>query len=184
MAKISQQEFLTSLEEEVSRQLDFAEGIEQQYTSEMLNQKVDAKSWSVLECLEHMNLSMVVYIDQFKEINNFKASEGLIKFGIKGKFFSEGMRPKNDKISYKMKTFKKLTPSSHLGPSVIKDFINNSTWILDFIRDHKSHDLNGIKVNTALGPLIKLNVGEALSFVIAHNERHIWQINNVLRAIE
>ncbi|MEQ8243602.1 DinB family protein [Fulvivirga sp.] len=183
MAKISQQEFLTSLEEEVSRQLDFAKSLEQ-HDSETLNQKVDAKSWSVLECFEHMNLSMVVYLDQLKTMNNFKPSNGLIKFGIKGKFFSEGMRPKNDKIAYKMKTFKKLTPASHLDKQVIKSFLNHSKWVLDFIKAHKAHDINSIKVKTALGPLVKLNVAEALSFVIAHNERHVWQINNVLKAIE
>lgn len=183
MAKISQQEFLSSLEDEISRQLEFAKNLED-YAVETLNQKVDAKSWSVLECLEHMNLSMLVYLDQFKVINNFKPSDGLVKFGIKGKFFAEGMRPKNDKISYKMKTFKKLTPSSHLGHQVIENFINYSKWVLDFIKAHKSHDLNRLRVKTALGPLVKLNVAEALSFVIAHNERHIWQASNVLKAIE
>ncbi|MEQ9165062.1 MAG: DinB family protein [Fulvivirga sp.] len=183
MAKISQQEFLTSLEDEISRQLNFAKNLED-YSDEILNQKVDAKSWSVLECFEHMNLSMIVYIDQLKMINNLKPSGGLINFGIKGKFFSEGMRPKNDKIAYKMKTFKKLTPASHLDKQVIESFINYSKWVWDFIRTHKPHDLNSIKVKTALGPLVKLNVAEALSFVIAHNERHVWQINNVLKAIE
>lgn len=183
MAKISQFEFLTSLEEEVLRQLDFAKELEQQ-SNELLNQKVDAKSWSVLECFEHMNLSMMIYIDQFKMIDKFKPSNGLVQFGIKGKFFSEGMRPKNNQISYKMKTFKKLTPASHLGSQVVENFINYSKWILDFIKNHKSHDLNSIRVKTAIGPLVKLNVAEALSFIIAHNERHIWQANNVLKAVQ
>ena len=183
MAKISQQEFLTSLEDEILRQLDFTRSLEE-ISDETLNLKIDAKSWSVLECFEHMNLAMIIYLNQFKMINNFRPSDGLIHFGIKGKFFAEGIRPKNNQISYKMKTFKKLTPTSHLGGSVIKGFINNSTWVLDFIKANKSHDLNKIKVKTALGPLVKLNVAEALSFVIAHNERHIWQINNVLKAIQ
>ncbi|MTI39221.1 DinB family protein [Fulvivirga lutimaris] len=183
MAKISQQEFLSSLEDEISRQLEFAKNLED-YSEETLNQKVDAKSWSVLECLEHMNLSMLIYLDQFKMINNFKPSGGLVNFGIKGKFFAEGMRPKNDKIAYKMKTFKKLTPASHLGKQVIENFLSYSTWLSGFIKSHKSHDLNRIRVKTALGPLVKLNVAEALSFVIAHNERHIWQANNVLKAVE
>ncbi len=171
------------MEDEVNRQVAFAKGFEQ-YSDETLNQKVDAKSWSVLECFEHMNLSMLVYLNQLKKINNYRPSNGLIKFGIKGKFFADGVRPKNDSISYKMKTFKKLTPSSGLGRSVINDFIKHSNWFSQFINEHKSDDLNSIKVKTALGPLVKLNVAEALCFIIAHNERHVWQINNVLKMVD
>jgi macrodomain Ter protein organizer (MatP/YcbG family) len=182
MAKLNKLDFIQNLLRLLEGQRDFGY-LMNKLDEGALNTKPNAKSWSILECIEHMNLSMLIYIDQFKELQLSNIPESTIRVGWKGTFFAEGMRPKENAISYKMKTAKKLTPASKLSSHNISSFLNNIQTLVSFIETNKAMNWNTKKVKTAIGSLVKLNVGEALNFVIAHNERHIWQAQNVITVI-
>ena len=71
---------------------------------ELLNQKPNAKSWSILECIEHLNRYGDFYIPEIKnqlEKSTHKKSE-VFNSGILGNYFAKSMLPK-EKLN-KMKT--------------------------------------------------------------------------------
>ncbi len=181
MARLNKVEFCNELQNQLNAQIQLANSFKE-LGLDVLNNKESLKKWSVLECFDHINLSTLVYTDQLEKTSLDSGSEEFIKIGWKGNFFAEGMRPKDEVISYKMKTFKRLNPKSNLTLDAIEEFLRLSNKLSTFISDHQNDKWNNIKVVSALGPVLKFNLGEALNFVIAHNERHLLQAKNALLA--
>ena len=155
-----------------------------------LNWKSSIEKWSVLECLEHIILSGQYYIDQ---INN-KLSVNLpntdpveIKFkpGIIGNYSVKAMKPgPSGEITNKMKTFKRMEPGkSNLDHNrILSDFEKYQTDLLSIIEKSRYYNVNKIKIKSSIGNLIRFKLGDALRFVIAHNQRHIQQSLNIIKS--
>ena len=155
-----------------------------------LNWKSSIQNWSVLECLEHIILSGQYYIDQ---INN-KLSSNIpnpdtidleFKPGIIGNYSTRAMKPgPSGEITNKMKTFKRMEPGkSNLDHNrILSDFEKYQTDLLTIIEKSRNYNLNKIKIRSSIGNLIRFKLGDALRFVIAHNQRHIQQSLNVIKS--
>ena len=178
----TQSETLTlDLMETTRENLNFAELLKQKTDIE-LNWKQNSESWSILECLEHLNLYGHFYITEIEKaiLNSKNKSEERFKSGILGNYFAESMLPKQ-KLN-KMKTFKDKNPiNSKLDRKVIEEFINQQIKIIDLLNKSKSVSLNKNKVKITLTKWIKLKLGDTFRFVINHNVRHIKQIENNIK---
>ena len=80
------------------------------YDLNTLTWKENEISWSILECLEHLNLYGDFYLPQIEsKIENSTTKNDLeFKSGILGNYFAKSMLPK-EKLN-KMKTFKDKNP--------------------------------------------------------------------------
>lgn len=146
-----------------------------------LNWKENKESWSILECLEHLNLYGDFYIPEIERaINNSKnQSELIFKSGIIGNYFAESMLPKT-KMN-KMKTFKDKNPlNSHLDQTTIDRFIHQQMEILGLLDTSKTVSLNKVKTSITLTTLLKLRLGDTFRFIINHNIRHLKQIEQII----
>lgn len=162
--------------------LNFAELLKQKSEIE-LNWKENSESWSILECLEHLNLYGHFYIQEIEKIifNSKHKSDSEFKSGILGNYFAVSMLPKQ-KLN-KMKTFKDKNPlNSNLDRKVIDVFINQQIKTIDLLNQSKIVSLNKNKVKITLTKWIKLKLGDTFRFVINHNTRHIKQIENTIKA--
>jgi hypothetical protein len=155
-----------------------------------LNWKASAEKWSVLECLEHIMLSGQYYID---EINNSFSSKspGLdpldldFKPGIIGNYSVKAMKPApSGEINNKMKTFKRMEPgkSNMDHEKILADFSRYQADLLSILEKSKYFNLNKIKIRSSIGNMIRFKLGDALRFVIAHNQRHVQQAINVMKS--
>lgn len=178
----TQSETLTlDLIETTRQNLNFAELLKKKTDTE-LNWKQNSESWSILECLEHLNLYGHFYIPEIEKtiLNSKHKSEKEFKSGILGNYFAESMLPKQ-KLN-KMKTFKDKNPiNSKLDRKVIDEFINQQIKTIDLLNKSKSVNLNKNKVKITLTKWIKLKLGDTFRFVINHNIRHIKQIENNIK---
>ena len=162
--------------------LNFVELLKQKSETE-LNWKENSESWSVLECLEHLNLYGYFYIQEIEKtiLKSKQKSETEFKSGFLGNYFAESMLPKQ-KLN-KMKTFKDKNPlNSNLDTKVIDEFINQQIKTIDLLNKSKIVSLNKNKVKITLTKWIKLKLGDTFRFVINHNIRHIKQIENNIKA--
>lgn len=152
----------------------------QELKLEQLNFKPSEDSWSILECMEHLNLYGKFYIPEIEssiEKTSSKANK-TFKSGLLGSYFANSMKPKAQ--LNKMKTFKDKNPSgSQLDKSVLKEFILQQEHLLISLSKAKNVDLNKIKTNITL-PLLKFKLGDTFRFTIYHNERHVVQAEKVL----
>jgi len=150
-----------------------------------LTWKENKTSWSVLECLEHLNLYGDFYLPEIdrkiKNSNTKKETE--FKNGFLGNYFAKSMLPKEN--LNKMKTFKDKNPlNANLDKSVIDKFINQQVKLLDLLDQSRSVSLNKVRIETSISSLIKLRLGNTFQFFINHNIRHIKQIDRIQNEIK
>lgn len=147
-----------------------------------LNYKSLPETWSVLECIEHLNLYGDFYNPEFnKIISSAKEShKPIYKPGILGNYFEKSMLPK-EKLN-KMKTFTNKNPhGSTLNKSHLERFIHQQQEFISILNKSRNLDLEKTKCNLTLGKFLKLRLGDTLRFVSAHNERHIQQAISTLK---
>ncbi|MCF7567931.1 DinB family protein [Sabulilitoribacter arenilitoris] len=148
-----------------------------------LNWKLDEKTWSVLETIEHLNLYGAFYLPEIEKCigKSKKIAEAYYKPGALGNYFAKSMLPK-EKLN-KMNTFKSKNPNGgNLDKSVLEHFISQQEKTLILLNKARKVSLNKIRVPTTLGKLVKLKLGDTFRVVIYHNLRHIVQAKKIIEA--
>lgn len=148
---------------------------------ETLNWKKSPESWSVLECLEHLNRYGDYYIPEIEKRIIASPHRPTEKFqsGWLGNYFAETMLPKA-KLN-RIKTFKSMDPiGSNLNVSVVITFLDQQQAILNLLEKSKEVDLNKTKTGISISKWIKLRLGDTFRVVIYHNQRHLAQAERVL----
>jgi hypothetical protein len=152
-----------------------------------LNWRPDEKKWSIIECIEHLNLVGRYYyknsrlaVDTARK-KNLLAKEAYTPGWI-GNYSERIMRPtEENKVKFKMKTFSPILPEpSNINvPITIDEFTDRQDEFLKLFKDARAIDIGGVKVKTLAGNLLKFKLGDALRFIDAHQERHLLQASNV-----
>ncbi len=150
-----------------------------------LTWRENAVSWSILECLEHLNLYGDFYLPQIE--HNIKISktnpEIEFKSGFLGNYFAQSMLPK-EKLN-KMKTFKDKNPlNSDLDRTVLDKCINQQIILLDLLNQSRNVSLNQVKIQTSITSLIRLKLGDTFQFFVNHIMRHLKQIDRIQEAMK
>lgn len=173
--KIPSQQLLHDLKVITEQNIQFVENILNE-TDKKLNFRLSEKSWSILECLEHLNCYGKFYIPEIsKRIKNSDTKSTVIfNSGILGNYFAKSMLPK-EKLNT-MKTFKSMNPiHSTLDKSVLNEFITQQKQMMHLLNEAESIDLNKVKTSISITNLIQFKLGDTFRFVIYHTLRHIEQ---------
>lgn len=177
---IKTKELLSELSKLVSSHIEFTKHLKT-LSDEELQKKTSPKSWSALECIEHLNLYAAFYnpeiTKRLKNAHNDKS--GNFKSGFLGNKFAMEMLPKDNMKT--MNTFKSKNPiySKLSKDKVLNNFIIYQEEFLDLLEISKHKNLTKIKTAITL-PLLKFRLGDTLRFVIYHNQRHIEQAKKSL----
>ncbi|WP_175622196.1 DinB family protein [Chryseobacterium schmidteae] len=173
--KIPTLQLIDELKKITEENIQFAENLLNQ-PDEKLNFRLSENSWSILECLEHLNRYGNFYIPEIRkkiENSDTKPTE-IFNSGILGNYFAKSMLPK-EKLNT-MKTFKSMNPiHSKLDKSVLNEFIAQQKQMIHLLSEARNIDLNKVKTSISISNLIKLKLGDTFRFVIYHNLRHIEQ---------
>ncbi|WP_430406233.1 DinB family protein [Fluviicola sp.] len=188
--KIQTEALLVDLANRTKQLIQEAELLKEK-SEESLNYKQHAESWSVLECLEHLNLYGRFYLPEIKKrISEQLAlsspsiplqrgkSNPVFKSGWLGNYFANSMLPKA-KLN-KMKTFQNMNPiNSKLDKQVIEEFLDQQTELLQLLEKSREISLNKTKTAISISKLIRLKLGDTFRFVIYHNQRHMAQAERI-----
>lgn len=181
--KIPSKQLLHDLKIITEQNLQFVENLLNE-TDKRLNFRLSENSWSILECLEHLNRYGKFYIPEIRkriENSDTKSTE-MFNSGILGNYFAKSMLPK-EKLNT-MKTFKSMNPIySKLDKEVLNEFIDQQKQAITLLNEAEKLDLNKVKTSISISNLIKLKLGDTFRFVIYHNLRHIEQARRVLNNI-
>ncbi|PYF77442.1 DinB family protein [Pedobacter nutrimenti] len=145
-----------------------------------LTWKENGISWSILECLEHLNLYGDFYLPQMENKIKISGTKPELEFrsGFLGNYFAKSMLPKEN--LNKMKTFKDKNPlNAALDKSVIDKFLSQQNQLLDLLNQAKKVSLNKVKIQTSISSLIRLKLGDTFQFFINHMIRHLKQIDRI-----
>lgn len=152
---------------------------------DQLNWKAGQEIWSILECIEHLNLYGDFYLPEI-DLRISRANheaEADFRPGFLGDYFAKSMLPK-EKLN-KMKTFKSKNPNgSKLNKATITRFLEQQQKMLELLDKARRVSLNKTKAAISISSLIKLKLGDTFRFVIYHNERHMVQADKILYATD
>jgi uncharacterized damage-inducible protein DinB len=149
----------------------------------LLNHKPTPTGWSILECLEHLNRYSRYYLPQLaKAISRATSATGApdaepVGYSWLGRKFVDMMQPTNQR---RHTTLKHMNPhGSQLGRDGLVEFLQHQTQLLDFLAQAQQADLNRRAVPVEFFKLLKMRLGEALEFIVVHEQRHIQQAQRV-----
>lgn len=181
--KIQTTELIAELSEKTRFNICKVEGLIP-LSESVLNFKQNNDTWSVLECIEHLNLYGDFYI---REINRSieksnTSSHKIFESGMLGNYFVHQMKPK-DKLK-KMKTFKSMNPSgSNLDKDVLARFIHQQNEYLQLLTQSNTINISKTKTVTSISKFVTMRIGDAFRFIVAHNERHLLQVEKILQNV-
>ncbi len=155
----------------------------QQLPAEALNWKSNPERWSILECIEHLNMYGEFYLPEIEKriSNSVYKTVPIYKSGLLGNYFANSMLPQEN--MNKMKTFDDKNPAgSQLDRSTLDRFIAQQQKTLDLLEKARQVNLSKTKASLSITRLIKLRLGDTFRVIIYHNQRHIKQAQAVLTA--
>ena len=151
------------------------------------------KKWSVYEVVQHIEQSHAFYTPKFEWLMNSLPKTTQTTSKAKASWITEfllnGFTPKGGKVRFKMKTFGPFQPqlssaTKHDLTKVFDQFYTQLKVSETAIIACRELDVKQKKVNSALGPLLRFTLPEAVAFMIAHDERHFFQIDQVLEQFQ
>lgn len=157
---------------------------------ELFHQRATPKSWSIAEVLEHMNLSSSHYLKRVQRIYA-ERRDALHKRetyspGSLGERTVHAMRPDGQgRISWRMRTLWMFEPRAErvAGHASLDRFVAMVDGFIEVLRSARIHGLEGPRVTSTLGPILRFKLGDAIRFPVAHQERHMLQIERTLEQL-
>ena len=158
----------------------------QQLAEEVLRHRPEPGRWSVLDCLEHINLFYADYLSRMEPAIRRAAPSEHTTYtpGFFGQKMLKGLRPQQGKRKMKIKTFKKMNPTTdEKNPGQIFDTLLQYHMRLEqLLNESEALDWNRVKVASAIGPLLRFKLGDCFRLLMAHTERHLLQGQEVLES--
>lgn len=184
MAKFKSEDLLKDLQEDVRRLSEAAEFFKQADKSKLVY-VVDKNKWSVVQALEHLNAYGRFYMPAIERVLSEKGGTHAAWFnsGYWGERFTKAVKPTNVfEIKNKMKGLKKFSfPNSLNVETVLNEFSAQQEKLLQLLESAKKANLNTNHIPIMLTKIIKLRLGDAFRFLIAHEQRHMIQARNTLK---
>ena len=142
-------------------------------------------SWSVGQCLDHLAQSNALYIPALQAALRKAKPSGTwkpIHPGWLGRLFIRDLEPPPKR---KFKAPRKLLPAAQLkGDEVLNAFLAAHEQVRALIHEARDLDLNSIRFRNPFLRILPWTVGTGLIIIGAHDRRHLWQAQQVLKAME
>ncbi|MFM2387237.1 MAG: hypothetical protein RL660_1994 [Bacteroidota bacterium] len=136
--------------------------------------------WSAIECVQHLQLYAQYYMPLISAAlnanNQWTSYDTIYRSSYWGDYIAKSMLPTLKGDLRKMKTPSAKRPHlSQASMQVIDDFRTELQNLKALCNNADNFNLNKKCIAIAIFPLIKISIGDALRFVIYHNQRHFAQ---------
>lgn len=186
MNKFKSEDLINQLQADVKHIIAAAEHL-QTADPVKLNYCPAEGSWSVAQVLEHLNAYNRYYLPAIEKsmIHISKDTSAWFVPGFWGNYFTKMMMPKNVyEVKNKMKAMKSYTPTKGLNvEAVFKEFFQHQNKLLQLLDVAKRRNMNSIKIPITISKLIRFKLGDTFRFLIAHEQRHMIQARNAIKAV-
>lgn len=179
-------DLLNSLENDVNQMLDKVTSL-QRFDNNILNTSPAPGKWSILQVIEHLNSYNRYYIPELEKALKRGKQDGVpfnaqFKSGWFGDYFTKMMMPgEGGKISNKMNAPKDHRPVAQQDANkVITEFLAGEQKIISLLQMAATTDMGKLRLPISISRLIKLKAGDTFRFLIAHQQRHFVQLQNVM----
>jgi hypothetical protein len=153
-----------------------------------LNWRPNTSSWNTLEILAHLNEYAKFYnkvLSDKIEKTKFKDPKENFTSSPLGRSAWKSMKLGNARnVKRKFKAPKNYNPTFYpelVSPQATEIFVTNQSRLTEILEKAKNVNLRKVKVPISISKIVRLRLGDALMFVVYHNERHIEQLKTLLK---
>lgn len=158
------------------------------FSEQQRNWKPNPQVWSINEIFAHLNVfSRFYHIAFLNRIENTKFREPKENFisSPLGRSAWKSMKLGNAKnVKRKFNTqraYNPLVDPSLVNGNDVVDFQASQEELLQIIEKAKTINVRKAKVQISFSKIIRLRFGDALLYVVYHNERHVHQALNLIQ---
>lgn len=151
------------------------------------NWKKDANSWSINEIFSHLNQYADYYHQTFKrkiEKTRFREPRENFISSPLGRSAWKSMKLGNARnIKRRFKAPRSYNPSLHpelVQGNDVETFLSGQEELLQIFEAARSINIRKAKIAISISKIVRLRFGDALLFVVYHNERHVQQAINLI----
>jgi hypothetical protein len=143
------------------------------------------KSWSIGQCLDHLTKINSMYVPGFLDrIQRARGKVGPFN-GLTstagGRWF---IRQQEPPVKLRVKTVASVVPRSNVSLNgLVEGFKRSHDSYRALVDAAADVDVNRVKGPNPFFPFIPMRVSTVLQVVPGHDRRHLWQANNVKRAL-
>lgn len=185
MAKFKTEDLIHDLQEDTRMIIAAAEHLKTSDKGKLIYQTAP-KKWSIVQILEHLNAYGRYYLPAIDKAlaESDGSKDAWFNSGRLGNYFTKSMKPTNVfEIKNKMKAMKGYSfPNSLNVEKVLNEFLEQQNTLINLLEIAKDKDLNSIHIPITIAKFIKLKLGDVFRFIIAHEQRHMIQARNTLKA--
>lgn len=146
--------------------------------------KSDHKAWSIRDCFEHLNIYARYYGLQMRlRTGDLPVQKGgrheRFRSGWLGSWIIQSMDPSNGK---KYQTLSRYQPKfGEPDANPVQELIQHLEETMVLLDRAEGLNLNQIRIPIQFFPLLTLNLGDCLHFMLLHQARHIAQAKTILQ---
>jgi hypothetical protein len=150
------------------------------------NKRPTPGSWSVSECVAHLNLTSRAYVDPLRAaLARGRARGGTAPASFRRDFFGwmiyRAVRPD---AKLKVKTSAPFVPTATAAPEeLVAEFDRLQDEQMELVRQADGLPLHKLKIKSPFGPGLKYHVYSALTILPAHQHRHLQQAERAWQAL-
>jgi hypothetical protein len=157
-----------------------AEGIPRRASQTQLDWCPPDEGWSASQIFEHLCIANDSYLATLYDLvpesrTGFGAANTFWKPSLAGKLLVRSMESPR-----KVRAPKIWHPGPTPRPNVISEFIRRQYDIEDLLRRSLAYDWRKLRLASPVSKLIRLNIGDAFTVLVRHEQRHLRQIESRL----
>jgi len=156
-------------------------------SDEQKSWRPSSDSWNILEIFSHLNIYSAFYNSAFIEKiqkTKFREAKDTFVSSPLGRSAWKSMKlGRANNIKRKFKAPKNYNPSNSPGlvsDDAVEKFADNQHEVIEILDIAKEVNLRKVKMPISISKIVRLRLGDALMFVIYHNERHMQQALNII----
>ncbi len=139
--------------------------------------------WSVAEVLEHLIVSADSYLEVMRSLVEQSASVTANGDTTWKPTLAGGLLVWSFRSPRKLPAPKSYRPGPSPRPRVLDEFLKRQEDVGRLIIDSAGLDWRRLKMRSPVAPILRMNLGDALTILVTHAERHAGQIERVLEAV-
>ena len=149
-----------------------------------LGMRLEAGSWCVAECLEHLTQTTRLFVpailDAIAEAPKLTTNRPL-RTGILADSLIRTLKPP---YRIRFNVLPELVPENHDAGTAWARFAESQSELLDALRFAAGSAIDKVRIKSPVYARISYNIYGAFRMLVAHQSRHIWQIEQILKGLD
>jgi hypothetical protein len=149
-----------------------------------LGLRLEAGSWCVAECLDHLDQTTRSFLPPISEAIAEApklTTNRRLRTGILPSLFIRNLNPP---YRIRFKVLPHLTPQNTDSETAWPAFVESQSQLLQTVLSAAGLAIDKVTINAPVYARISYNIYGAFRMLAAHQSRHIWQIQQILKALD